>query len=598
MRVKYFFLFTLSLLVMSGCEDVLDKRNLNTVDDTIWNDYTASTVYLNSLYSQNMPSISLGVNAGYSDEGFSSSEEVTNIMWGVVDETQVGAISEFNMAAFENIRRINIGIQGINSGSLSAEEKEVLAGQAYFFRAWRNWELVKLYGGIPLVAEAQDPFFDELDVPRSTTKASVDFIVSDLDKAIAGLPERWELSADQGRITCGAAAAFKGRVLLHFASPMFNPENKVERWEAAYTANTEAKNMLDAAGFGLHEDFSQMFIVNPVNNPEAVLFRSYKENSDYSSGWEGSIRPPSGGGNMGSTPTWDLAQAFPMANGKPIDDPESGYDAVRYWENRDPRFYHTIAYNGATWEMAGRDGSIVWTPATFRGEDNRTAATGMLNRKASNSAIDRNNTGNTSTSWLEIRYAEVLLNLAECSIELAKQEEAITLMSQVRQRAGVESADNYGLGASVDMETLMRERQVEFAFENKRYWDLRRRRMFTDDLGENSPKLNGRKRTGLDIRGKGVWSRRIGSGDFRGATRLDTAIILGHVDLDRPGDYETYFEVSVKNLDNLQPSGVDAIIAYPEICYFFGIQTSVLSRSPAVEQTLGWQYGTFDPLKE
>src|SRR5690606_24479241 len=201
MRVKYFFLFTLSLLVMSGCEDVLDKRNLNTVDDTIWDDYAASTVYLNSLYSQNMPSISLGVNAGYSDEGFSSSEAVTNIMWGVVDETQTGAISEFNVAAFENIRRINFAIMGINSGSLSAEEKEELAGQAYFFRAWRNWELVKLYGGIPLVAEAQDPFFDEMDVPRSTTKASVDFIVSDLDMGIAGLPERWELSADQGRIT-------------------------------------------------------------------------------------------------------------------------------------------------------------------------------------------------------------------------------------------------------------------------------------------------------------------------------------------------------------------------------------------------------------
>jgi|SRR5690554_139182 hypothetical protein len=598
MRIRYFFLIVGMVWGLSSCDDVLDKRNLNTVDDTIWDNYAAATVYLNSLYAQNMPAISLGANAGLSDEGYSSSENVTDLMWGVADETQVGIINDFSGATFENIRRINIGIQGINRSSLSEEEKAELAGQAYFLRAWRNWQLVRLYGGIPLVETAQDPFYDDLDLPRSTTRESVAFIVSDLDKAVAGLPARWELSADQGRITSAAAAAFKGRVLLHFASPMFNPDGKQDRWQAAYTANKEAKALLDENAYGLLDDFSQMFIINPVGNPEAVLFRSYKENTEYSSGWEGTIRPPSGGGNMGATPTWNLAQAFPMANGKPIHDPESGYDPLRYWENRDPRFYQTIAYNGATWSMAGRDETVVWTPERFRGENNRTAGTGMLNRKASNPAIDRNNTGNTSTSWLEIRYAEVLLNLAECAVELDLQEEAVALVSQLRQRAGISEANNFGLGSSLSVETLMRERQVEFAFENKRYWDMRRRRMFTDDLGAHTPKMNGRKRLGLRITGKGEWGSVVRSGDYRGASRLDTAIMLGHVDLNRPGDYETYFEVSVKNMDDLQPNGLDALIDYKERYYYFGIPVSVLTRSPAIEQTQGWLYGTFDPLKE
>ncbi len=599
--MKKYFLYLIAIILIGfwACEDVMDKRNLNAVDDTIWDHYASAEVYINNLYAKNMPALSLASNAGFSDEGYSSSQNVTDIMYGIVDETRLDAVTVFNVNTFALIRDINIGIRGICNASLQEEEKNRLLGQALFFRAWRNWELVRLYGGIPLILTAQDPFYDNLDVPRSSASKCVESIVADLDLAIAGLPSYWSELEGAGRITRGAAAAFKSRVLLTFASPQFNPEKRIERWEAAYNAAMEAKTILDEAGYGLHPDFNKMFIDNPIKNPEAVLYRNYMANSDYSNAWEATIRPPSGGGNMGGGPTWNLVQAFPMNNGKSISHPESGYDELRYWENRDPRFYATVGYNGAEWEMAGRNSKVLWTLERYAGEQNRTPGTGFYLKKASNPSISSDNTGNCGTPWLEIRYAEVLLNLAEAAYETGKMQEAIDMLMLIRERAGIDPAENYGLGNLIDIEVIMRERQIEFAFENKRYWDLCRRKMFTEDLGPNTPKLNGTKRKGLRIQGAGQWNRiRVTSGEYAGWRLIDTAVYFGHVDINRPGDYEEYFAVELKNMDNLQVSGADAVIDYPEICYFFGIQQSILNRSPAIEQTIGWQYGTFDPLKD
>jgi hypothetical protein len=410
--------------VLTGCEDVLDKHDLNVVDDKIWESENQATLYVNKLYQDNMPGMSLGVNSGLTDEATSSSESVTNLLYGFVTPNILDAVTVLHKDKYQLIRRINICIEGLRNSGLEENLKAPIIGQALFFRALRYWEFVRMYGGVPMVVDVQDPFTEDLNVPRSKTSESINKIIADLDQAIASLPVDWSLSSDQGRITSGAAAAFKARILLTWASPLFNPQNKQDRWQSAYDASNKAVELLGQMSVprALNPDFSKIFTGEALSDVEAVIYRRFSADAgnDYTSSWEGSVRPPSAGGNGGFNPTWELVKSFPMANGKLIDEVDSGYDSTYFWKNRDPRLYATIAYNGAEWSMNGRTQTRQWTYVRNIHENNRTPSTGFYCRKATNPTIAKENTSQTSTSWHELRYAEVLLNLAESANEMAE----------------------------------------------------------------------------------------------------------------------------------------------------------------------------------
>jgi hypothetical protein len=574
---KIIFIILVVQILFSACEDVLDKRDFSAVDETLWNDETRATMYLNKLYADNMPGMSLAGNAGYGDETFNSNDYV----YGQLIESSVG---DFSLLNYRKIRDINIMLEGIENGTLENGSRDILMGQACFLRAWRYWELVKLYGGVPLIMEAQDPFYDNLNSPRNKTSECIDAIISDLDKGIENLPGKWIKPEDYGRITCGAAAAMKGRVLLFWASPQFNPEYKPERWQRAYEANAAARELLEGEGYGLVNDFSQIFLIEGYDNPEAILIRSY-DDAYFPGGWESSCRPPSGGGTGSNNPTLELVNAFPMLNGKSITDPTSGYDEIYYWRNRDPRFYATVAYNGCEWKLNGRNAAIQWTYYLNSQENRRTPSTGFYCRKASNPNVHVDDVERTPTDWIEIRFAEVLLNLAECTNEIGNSTEAYDILKQIRARAGIEPGANnmYGLNENMDKtemrEAIIRERQIELAYENKRYWDLRRHMMFANDLGPGTPKLNGTVRHGIIVRAKSPYSS------------SDIDAMRDTIDIET--DYETCFTVQLKNMDT------QYTINYLQPKYnFFAIPQNILDRSPAVEQTMGWENGTFDPYAE
>ncbi|MFB6320093.1 RagB/SusD family nutrient uptake outer membrane protein [Saccharicrinis sp. FJH54] len=596
------------LVLLASCEKVLDKRDLNVIDDNIWESADQSTLYVNNLYEDNMPGMSLGTNSPLSDETFSSSDSYTDLLYGGIGINDINAVQIIHRNKYQLIRRINICIDGLKSSSLSEDVKNPILAQALFFRAWRYWEMVRANGGVPMVLSTQDPFFDDLNVPRSKTSVSIDLIMADLDSAISWLPIDWERTEDKGRITSGAAAAFKGRILLTWASPLFNRNNDQSRWQGAYDANKEAINILSQMSTprNLYPDFSKVFTTNVLENVEAVIYKRFDVNAgtDYTSDWEGKVRPPSGGGDGSYAPTWNLVKAFPMENGKRIEEAGSGYDSTVFWKNRDPRFYATIGYNGCEWVMNGRDDQIQWTYYLNMQENKRSPATGFYCKKATDPLIAEENTGQTSTTWHELRYAEVLLNFAESANEIGKIDEALTEIRRIRNRAGIESGDgDYGIPNSVSKEELrqliMKERQVEFAFENKRYWDLRRRLMFREDLGSFTPKLNGTQRLGFDIRAKSPWNRRISdrNSPYFGWNRIDTATMGGYVDLNDPSNYNSYFTTDIRIMESIVGGEVKSINYLP-LYDFFAVSSSMLSKSPAVEQTLGWVNGTFDPLAE
>ena len=234
---KYFFFIVLVLSVAACKKNVFDKKDLQGVDPDVWNLETAANLYINKTYDLVMPNWpAAGGLHNTSDESNSAN---TTLLYGTLTDNGVTDIASNNTNSSNNqyftIRRINLAIQGLEAGTLPDDVKAKLKGQMYFFRAFMYFNLVKLYGGVPLVLTSQDINEDELNVGRSKSSVCFAQIARDLDSCY-GLPKSWNLATDGGRITKGAAMALKGKALMYWASPQFNPANDVTRWEAAYQA--------------------------------------------------------------------------------------------------------------------------------------------------------------------------------------------------------------------------------------------------------------------------------------------------------------------------------------------------------------------------
>ena len=594
--------------VFASCKKTLNNVDQgNAVANQIFNDSTLAVLNLNYIYNSNMPDWG-GVTGGAIGNPNSLSEESyadTKFFRGTVTNNDIGDIGtkvDVN-SNYGKIRYINTFIRDVNAGTLPAGTKNRLIAQALFLRAFRYFDLVRLYGGVPLVLtplqavgqEAKDAAL----LPRNKTSDCIKQISADLDSCIKYLPKKWAASSDWGRITAGAAAAFKGRVLLTWASPQFvtagasdpnNPATKPERWEAAYAANTQALSLLQAGGFGLNPSYDNMWF-SEVNNPEAVLVTGYNNlntETKKNNGYDNSTRPSYLGTGGGSNqPTWEMVKAYPMKDGKLPADSKYSYSDQTYYQNRDPRFDKTIAYNGCTWNIIGNQNYRLWTyynipdpkkPNSYTTVEPKASTTGFYCRKAIDPSSLQSNVQYAGTDWMEIRYSEVLLNLAECAAATNRIQEAYDNVIKIRQRAGIEAgADNlYGLKANMSqvemINAIMFEREIEFAFEGKRFWDLRRRKLFASTL-------NGKVRTGIQ------WN-------IIAATApesLSTSPFANRDGLTADQAYQ-YFTLNSKPLD----SGYT--ISWKDEYYFFGIPTSSIANNPKIEQNVGWG-GTFDPLQ-
>jgi hypothetical protein len=560
----------LTLFVAAGCSDVLDKHDINGVTQ-VFNDEALSKAYLDKLYYDNLPAWTTAY-ATQSDE----SPGGDAYMYGTLNEEGVG---DFGTTNYTKIRAINTMFEELDKGGLPENVTASLKAQGYFLRAWRYFDLVRLYGGVPMILGTQDPYAatgDELNVKRDKTSVCFDLIVADLDKGSI-LPASWP-AADRGRITRGAALAMKGRVLLYAASPQFNPAGNDAPWQRAYDANRAAYDTLIRDGYALHNDFAKLWFTE--SNKEAIFVTTYNT-TDFSNAWDRSTRPRSAGNNAGGSnqPTLEMVNAFPMNNGLPITDPASGYDPVLYWKNRDPRFTATIAYNAMIWPLNNLPTRRQWTFNNNKWEGSNNTKTGFYCRKAISETYSIDVAEKSGTDWIEIRLAEVMLNLAECANATGRQSEAMDMLKALRQRAGIQAgADgNYGLKAGMSkdemFEAIVAERQIELAFEAKRYWDLRRWRMFG--------RLNGKVRNGLKI---SLTSAVKDADAFK--TGVDNGTIVITDD-----NYATYFKHDVVALDTKN------VINFPDKFYFYAIQKTNLDKNPNLEQTNGWEGGTFDPLQ-
>jgi hypothetical protein len=608
-HICFIFLFT---LLFTSCE-VLDKEPQDAVpEEDVWNSEGLATAYVNNLYYLVMPdfvrkptSDLFDETADLCDESFYYTTDASytgyNFLYGLIDNEAVGA---FGRETYSYIRLMNMLFENIDKGILDEDVKVRIKGQAFFLRAWTYWNLVRLYGGVPMIFEVQKAFIggdidEELYVKRNKTGECIEMIVADLDSAYEYLPAVWE-GNDYGRVTRGAAIALKGRILLYWASPQFNPDNQTERWQWAYDVNKTALESLTGDGYGLHPSFKELFNDCKERTKEAILVRVYSNSlgGSFYHGYDKAVRPPvetSGGGNKNHI-TWSMVQAFPMASGYPIyaDSVKTEYNQNRFWLNRDPRFYYTVAYNTCSWPLSGISDYKLWTYYQYSGTSlvsvlgtNKTY-TGFYCRKYINPAITGENTSQVGTDWIEIRFAEVLLNFAECANELdGKTEEVREALNRIRnERDDVKVGMGYideNLNDRVTMrEIIMTERQIELAFENKRHWDLRRRNMYEEDLGPNIKKLNGTKRCGWKVQ---LNEARVTPERF--------LTIRDGLDFSQAIVYNAYF----------LPGKIDTLdtqyaINFPQPKYnFYPLMNENTLKNPELEQNIFWG-GTFDPFEE
>ena len=573
MKILRIFLFITLLFLLNRCEDVFDKTNLGAVnEEAVWNDLDLATAYVYEIYDDNLPHWDRGIS-NRSDE----SDEGDDYMYGQLTENSV------NDWRYDNIRNINILLTSIDGGTIEETDKNRLKGEALFFRAWSYFQMVRLYGGVPLILEPQQ-LNDNLFVERSATTTVMDQIVADLDGAIGYLPAIEASSGENtGRVHKGTAMALKGRVLLYYASPQFDPDQTAAgRWQAAYEANKAAKEQLESDGYGLYEDFGDIWF-NEMNK-EVIMVRRYEyPNKIDDSHWSAATRPldVSQGASGANQPVVEMVEAFPMKDGRAIDDPSSAYqyDPTYFWKNRDPRFAETIVWNGSVWELNGQTGRIQWT---FIGsESNSPTETGFYCRKAVDPSFDANLAFNNATDYIEMRFAEVLLNFAEAANKVDQTTEAYDALTKLRARAGIESgAGNlYGLNSGMTQaqmhETIMLERKIELAFEGKRHWDLRRNRMFEE-------KLNGTRRHGHSI------ELLIPKDDFFDLVNsMTTQQVIDMLNQ----DYTDYFVHNVVDRD------IQFDINWKPEYYFYALPQTHTQLNSNLKQTMGWPGGTFDPLQ-
>jgi starch-binding outer membrane protein, SusD/RagB family len=590
----------LSIVTLSSCKkdffEIADPNGFEVVDS--WDDEGAVGLFLNRTYALVIPQWpTLGGIHNTSDELNNAN---TAFLYGTLTEnsvTDIGTSSSLTANRYADIRRCNVAIAGLNaSTTLALNTKNVLKGQFFFLRAYTYFKLVRLYGGVPLVLRAQGLEEDELATPRAKTSECIAAIAADMDSAAAYLPTTWT-GNDIGRITKSAALAVKGKALLYWASPQFNPTNIASRWTTAYTACRAAYDTGVANGYGLLASYANIFTTE--DHKEILIVRKYNTSKDLGNNVENIARPFSEttAGSGSYQPTWNLVQAYPAANGLPITDVNSGYSATQYWLNRDPRFAASIAVNGDLWALSGKTTRRQWQYTGNLDETAGTILTGFYCRRLCNPTIsaaqavyNSNTGGGSGMDWIEMRFAEVILNLADCANETGNLTEAKDMVRLIRQRAGiVAGAYDYGMSVATttaQMRTLiLNERQVEFAMEGMRNFDLRR----TRNLGLITPRLS------YKVAVKAPYAA--GTGTTAGITYLDKLNAQGF----KPRDTANLNNLSVYTSMFVVPGATASLegsntINLPDKYYVYPLPT-LFTQTPVIQQTNGWAGGTFDPYQ-
>ncbi|MCH5329773.1 MAG: RagB/SusD family nutrient uptake outer membrane protein [Alistipes sp.] len=400
---------------------------------------------------------------------------------------------------YEGIRYANMFLADFDSVDISQNypnggyEKDMAQMQYYPYearvlRAYYFFELARRYGDIamPLKVLTKD---EANSIGKTSFDKVIDFIVSECTESAEELPTTFKGvgSADEiGRVTKGFALALKTKALLYAASPLHNESGDAEKWKAAARA---AQEVMDLGVYALDKDGCW----NNTVSSELILARMYGVNNSSYELYNFPVRFTYGGRSAafisgGNYPSQNLVDAFETVNGYKVTLDESGWHSddpsfreQQPYANRDPRLARTILADGMSFKGE--------TLETYEGGADDVSvpmggsATGYFVRKYIQEDVSFDPTSPVSYQhhWVVSRYAEILLSYAEAMVNAFGdggysdgefKRSALSALNEVRTNAGMPAVVNDSKANLI--ERIQNEWRVEFAFEDHRFWDVRR----------------------------------------------------------------------------------------------------------------------------
>jgi starch-binding outer membrane protein, SusD/RagB family len=532
-KIPYIFLM---LMFIFSCENILDKQPLDIIsDNVVWSDPILIDAYLTQCYGET--------------HFINDTEYASDGWWGpgydwfpltnmaiISDESTVGWEGYVDVGggkswmfradnpfmdywAYPLLRKLNEFIARVPDSPINEDQKKVRLAESRFLRAYLYFQMVKRYGGVPLITEVQaiDTPIEELYVSRDTEEALYEFIISEINafkndlpdvKNAGGRPTKYTAEALMSRVSMYAASiATWGQVQM--AGLLGIPSNRAQQyWQMSYDAS---KAIINSGNYQLYNktpedkeaNFRNIFL--DENNVEVIFSEVYDGQAGKGHAWD-FLNNPRG------LDTWQCCgqtvcaylemveewESIDGSSGK-IDRQkiENGYlwTMDELFGQKDPRFHASIQTQGDSWigetiqrykGIIKEDGTI--TESEYKGIPGigKSAVTfrptgtpfGILKYMDESLGVAPfvGGKGASKTDWIVFRYGEILLNFAEAAFELGKPGEALDAVNQIRERAGIAPL------TSIDRDKIRHERKVELYGEAHRYWDVRRWRTAETDL--------------------------------------------------------------------------------------------------------------------
>ena len=386
------------------------------------------------------------------------------------------------------IRRCNVLIKNYDlipeeMSTGTSNRKERLLGEAYCLRGYFYFLLFQQWGGVPLITEPLGVSdVEELKaITRATAEETVQQILEDLAEAKKHLPVKHD-DANFGRVTSLVCDGIKARLLLYWASPLWNTTNDVARWEEAAIANAEMIQAAEDAGHTLAIKYSFLFNQPAVQEEVIWCNNNYYLECYW---WDVYAMPLGYGAFNVDGPLQEMVDEFEMKtsneipvlgyreNNTQILNPlATDYDPLHPWEGREDRFYSCILYHGAM--LQGRQIDI-----STNGLDNINIGNIVRTNYFTNKYLDQDHNllthaGLTYRRFALLRTAEFYLNAAEAYNEFGGPTSTVyKYVNAIRKRAGQKDLPE-GLSKKEMREKIRHERKIELCFENHRFWDVRR----------------------------------------------------------------------------------------------------------------------------
>ncbi len=509
------------IFLIFSCTSIEDFPDGRLEFDGIFQNQKLVAGYMNSCYG----SIGNSTGDNYSDKTFLSSacdeaHDVCDVTNGAMSQWVNGFASAFSnpLASpekweyYSDIRKCNIMIANIATANMHLEDqRESYKGEAYGLRSFYYLQMIKNYGGVPLILDnAAEEGYDYSKLYRSSFSDCVRQIISDCRIVMENQTMGWRSGTsnnDRYRWSKGMSAAVMSQAALYAASPLNN--DGTFDWDEAVKITKEALDLCLANGYSLYNVIPQSTYASAAYGPYDLYFmtaadvRGIEDPETIMTGnnrlaiWGYCGLPITAGQTRaGSCPSQELIDSYETIDGimpilgyededhlKPIINPAAVlYDENNPYVNRDPRLAATVFYNGSQVKIGGdiyvetfEDGNCAMSSIS-----KRNTRTGYYMRKFGNPTSDRNS--NDDGYFRIFRLAELYLNYAEAlneSAMLMAPNEAVDAINVVRSRVNM-PAIPYGLTKDELRLRLRNERRVEFAFEEHRFYDVRRWKILDD----------------------------------------------------------------------------------------------------------------------